>query len=830
MYQLKRALRAFMKVLKFGGTSVGTVESINQVIKIIENNLQHNQRMAVVFSAMGGVTNRLIAVGNLASSSDVEYAEHLSSLEERHFNAIRKLIDVKSQSNVIARVKGLFNEIDDLLKGVSLIGELSERTHDLLVSFGERLSTTIISEILKNRGVEAGYLDARKVIKTDDNFGFAAVNFDLTNKLIQEYFSENTGFQCVTGFMGSTEKGVTTTLGRGGSDYTASILGAALDAEVIEIWTDVNGMMTADPRKVSNAFTIPEISYAEAMELSHFGAKVIYPPSLTPAFSKEIPIKVLNTFDTDHPGTRIQKNAQKQDFSITGISSIDDLALINVQGNGMIGVAGVSARLFTLLAENNISVILISQASSEHSICFAVNPKIANSVKEILEKGLSVEIANKDIDSVLIQENLSVIAIVGEGMKNSSGISGKLFSVLGRNGVNVIATAQGSSELNISVVIQKKDLSKSLNAIHDSFFDIDGFTLNVFIVGATGLIGKTLLRQINDQREFLKERKNLNVNIVGLTNTRKSMIDVAGIDLENWEAALDERGEPANISEFVEDIQALNLPYSVFVDNTASKDIIQYYEPLLRNSISVVTPNKVANSGSYSEYLKLRKIAQQRKVSFLYETNVGAGLPIIGTLQNLIESGDKIHKIEAVLSGTLAFIFNNFKVGDKFVDVVKDAKEQGFTEPDPREDLSGMDVARKILILAREIGHGLELQDVKIEKLLNQACEEASSVENFYEELLADNQRFEDLLLQAEALDKRLRFIATLEDGKASIGLKAVDSSHPFYNLNGSENIISFTTERYKSYPLVVKGPGAGAEVTAMGVFADIMSISSFNE
>ncbi|MFB0906723.1 MAG: aspartate kinase, partial [Spirosomataceae bacterium] len=432
-----------------------------------------------------------------------------------------------------------------LLIGVSLIGELSERTHDLLVSFGERLSTTIISEILKNRGVEAGYLDARKVIKTDDNFGFAAVNFDLTNKLIQEYFSENTGFQCVTGFMGSTEKGVTTTLGRGGSDYTASILGAALDAEVIEIWTDVNGMMTADPRKVSNAFTIPEISYAEAMELSHFGAKVIYPPSLTPAFSKEIPIKVLNTFDTDHPGTRIQKNAQKQDFSITGISSIDDLALINVQGNGMIGVAGVSARLFTLLAENNISVILISQASSEHSICFAVNPKIANSVKEILEKGLSVEIANKDIDSVLIQENLSVIAIVGEGMKNSSGISGKLFSVLGRNGVNVIATAQGSSELNISVVIQKKDLSKSLNAIHDSFFDIDGFTLNVFIVGATGLIGKTLLRQINDQREFLKERKNLNVNIVGLTNTRKSMIEVAGLDLENWEAACNERGEPA---------------------------------------------------------------------------------------------------------------------------------------------------------------------------------------------------------------------------------------------------------------------------------------------
>lgn len=786
--------------------------------------------MAVVFSAMGGVTNRLIAVGNLASSIDMEYTEHLTSLEERHFNAIRKLVDVKNQSNVIAKIKGLFNEIDDLLRGVMLIGELSVRTHDLLVSFGERLSTTLITETLKNRGTEANYLDARKVIKTDENFGFAAVNFELTNELIQQYFAENSDLQCVTGFMGSTQKGVTTTLGRGGSDYTASILGAALNADVIEIWTDVNGMMTADPRKVRNAFTIPEISYSEAMELSHFGAKVIYPPSLIPAFSKEIPIKVLNTFNTEHSGTIIQKDATKQDYSITGISSIDDLALVNVQGNGMIGVAGVSARIFTLLADNNVSIILISQASSEHSICFAIDPKNVNLVKEILEKGLTDEIKDGDIDSVTIQENLSVIAIVGEGMRSSSGISGKLFSVLGRNGVNVIATAQGSSELNISVVIQKKDLSKSLNAIHESFFDVDGFTLNVFIVGATGLIGKTLLRQIKNQRAYLKERKNLNVNIVGLTNTRQSLIDTAGIDLENWEELLNESGTPANISEFVEDIQALNLPYSVFVDNTASKDIIQYYEPLLKNSISVVTPNKVANSGTYEAYLNLRRIAQQRKVSFLYETNVGAGLPIIGTLQNLIESGDKIHKIEAVLSGTLAFIFNNFKVGDKFVDVVKNAKEKGFTEPDPREDLSGMDVARKILILAREIGHNLELEDVKIEKLLNEASENAASVADFYDVLLADNQRFEEMLLKAEAVDQKLRYIATLENGQASIGLKAVDSTHPFYNLSGSENIISFTTERYKNNPLVVKGPGAGAEVTAMGVFADIMSISSFNE
>lgn len=819
-----------MKVLKFGGTSVGTVESINQVISIVKSNIEAGEKIAVVFSAMGGVTNRLIEIGELAISGNLDYAEHLSSLEERHFNAIRKLIDVKAQSNVIAKVKGLFNEIDDLLRGVSLINELSPRTNDFLVSFGERLSTTIIAEALKNGGIAANYLDARKVVKTNNNFGFAAVNFELTNELIQKYFAENIDLQCITGFMGSTETGVTTTLGRGGSDYTASIFGAALNAKVIEIWTDVDGMMTADPRKVKNAFTIPEISYSEAMELSHFGAKVIYPPSLIPAFAKEIPIKVLNTFNTEHPGTTILKTAQKQDYSITGISSIDDLALINVQGNGMIGVAGVSARLFTLLAEHKISVILISQASSEHSICFAIDPKTAVGVKEILEKGLAPEIANGYIDSIQIQEHLSVIAIVGEGMKASSGISGKLFSVLGRNGVNVIATAQGSSELNISVVIKKKDLSKALNAIHETFFDIDGFTLNVFIVGATGLIGKTLLKQIKDQRSYLKEKKNLNVNIVGLTNTRKSLIATTGIDLENWEETLQNSTEPANISEFVADIQELNLPYSVFVDNTASKDIIQYYEPLLRNSISVVTPNKVANSGSYAEYLNLRKIAQQRKVKFLYETNVGAGLPIIGTLQTLIESGDKIHKIEAVLSGTLSYIFNSYKVGDKFVDVVKDAKAKGYTEPDPRDDLSGTDVARKILILARETGNKLELSDVKITKLLNNACEQAATVDNFYVALDADNQRFEELLLNAEAHDKALRFIATLENGETSIGLKAVGKDHPFYNLSGSENIISFTTERYKSNPLVVKGPGAGAEVTAMGVFADIMSISSLGE
>ncbi len=818
-----------MKVLKFGGTSVGTVESINQVIQILQENLNEGREIAVVYSAMGGVTNRLIEIGKLAAASDLEYLQLLKSVEDRHFAAVRGLIDVKNQSSAIAKVKGLLNELEDLLRGVFLIKELSARTNDFIVSFGERLSTTIVTEALKNRGIDAEYLDARKVIKTDDHFGYAEVIGDLTNELIRKHFAQTNKLQCITGFIGSTIDGVTTTLGRGGSDYTGSIFGAALNATVIEIWTDVDGMLTSDPRKVKNAFTIPTITYAEAMELSHFGAKVIYPPSLTPAFQKNIPLKILNTFNHHHEGTLVSKTASTKEYSITGISSIDDIALVNVQGGGMMGVAGVSAKLFSILAANKISVILISQASSEHSICFAVDPKAAYGVKEILEEGFATEISQGLVDNISIEQNLSVIAVVGEGMKSSTGTSGKLFTVLGKNGINVVATAQGSSELNISVVIYKKDITKALNAIHETFFQVDGLTLNLYLVGATGLIGSTLLRQIQEQKEYLKQRKNLNIRLVGITNTKKMLLDEGGISLENWKEELLEKGEIANIGSFVSDVQDLNLPYSVFVDCTADKNIVQYYYSLLSSSVSIVTPNKVANSGRYEQYYMLQKAAQKHGVKFLYETNVGAGLPIINTLQGLITSGDKINKIEAVLSGTLAYIFNNFKVGDRFVDVVKEAKEKGYTEPDPRDDLSGQDVARKILILSREAGLKLEPEDVKIINLLNDACLNAPSVDAFFEELEKDNDRFEKLLQDAQANDEVLRFIATLDsDNKASIGLKTVGRSHPFFNLAGSENIISFTTERYKYNPLVVKGPGAGAEVTASGVFADIMSISSY--
>lgn len=816
-----------MKVLKFGGTSVGSVDSIKQVISIIEDNLAKNERIAVVFSAFGGVTNRLIEIGRMASTGNSEYLDLLKVVEERHFATIRGLIHVKNQSSTFANVKGLFNDLEDLLRGVSLIRELTERSMDLIMSFGERLSTTIINEALINRGVDSSYCDAREMIKTNGAFGMAAVDFKTTTLRITEHFTRTTALQCVTGFIASTANNITTTLGRGGSDYTASILAAALDADVIEIWTDVDGMMTADPRKVPNAFTIPSISYAEAMELSHFGAKVIYPPSLQPAFAKNIPIKVLNTFNTGFAGTLVSRTASEKQYAITGISSIDEIALVNIQGSGMIGVAGISARLFTTLSEHEISVILISQASSEHSICFAIDPSNAERAREVLEKAFENEINTGDIDNIGIEKNLSIIATVGEGMKHSTGVSGKLFSVLGKNGINIIATAQGSSELNISVVISKNDLSKALNSIHGVFFQSEVRSLNLFLVGV-GLIGSTLLEQIRKQAGYLRKEKLLVLNVAGLTNSRKMLLNPDGISPETWRNDLEETGVKTSLSAFVQRIKELNLPNSVFVDCTSDKDIVQFYPTLLESSISVVTPNKVANSGSFSEYERLQKSAISKGVKFLYETNVGAGLPIINTIQGLMASGDKFLKIEAILSGTLSYIFNTFGPGLRFVDVVREAKAKGYTEPDPRDDLSGTDVARKILILAREVGVALEPEDVKIAQLLPDNCLNAPSIDSFFEELVVSDAYFGKMMSDAFEKGEVLRYIATLENGKATVELRTVDAGHPFYSLSGSDNIISFTTERYKDRPLVIKGPGAGAEVTASGVFADIMSISSY--
>ena len=816
-----------MKVLKFGGTSVGSVENIKLVIDILEKSISKGERTAVVFSAMGGATNRLIEIGRMAAAGNQEYFELLKVVEERHFATIRGLINVKQQSTTFANIKGLFNELEDILRGVSLIRELTDRTMDLIMSFGERLSTTIIAEALKNRGVKAEFCDARQLIRTNAHFGMADVDFKTTNRQILEHFAKASALQCITGFIAATPDGITTTLGRGGSDYTASIFGAALDAQIIEIWSDVDGMMTADPRKVPNAFTIPSISYAEAMELSHFGAKVIYPPSLQPAFAKNIPLKILNTFNTGFEGTLVDRAANHKQYAITGISSIDDMALVNIQGSGMIGVAGISARLFTTLSENSISVILISQASSEHSICFTIDPRNAERAQVVLEKAFEKEMASGDIDSIAIEKNVSIIAIVGEGMRKSSGVSGKLFSVLGKNGINIIATAQGSSELNISVVISKNDLSKALNAIHGVFFLSETRSLNLFIVGV-GLIGGTLLEQVGSQSAFLSGQRLLKLNVAGLSNTKKMLLEPGGIAPDHWRDELAAHGVKTSIPAFVDRIIELNLPNSVFVDCTSDKDIVQHYGTLLDASISVVTPNKLANSGKYEEYQRLQRTALQRGVKFLYETNVGAGLPIINTIQGLMDSGDKFIKIEAILSGTLSYIFNTFGPGVRFVDVVREAKAKGYTEPDPRDDLSGTDVARKILILAREVGVPMEPEDVKIAQLLPDNCLQAPTVEAFFAELEKSNEFFEGLLDGAKAKNGVLRYIATLENDRATVELRAVDDKHPFYNLSGSDNIVSFTTDRYKDRPLVVKGPGAGAEVTASGVFADIMSISSY--
>lgn len=818
-----------MKILKFGGTSVGDSRSIRNVLDIVSSYHEKNVAVAVVVSAMSGVTNKLIETGRKASGTDESFRTLLKEIEEKHYQAIRDLIEAKRQSHVFAKVKYMFNELDDLLHGVFLLKELSLRTLDLVQSFGERLSAYVLSECLQQQGIEAEYLDSRTLVKTDKSFGRAKVNFKITNENIVNYFSHRKSLQVITGFIGSTGQDETTTLGRGGSDYSASIFGAALDADEIEIWSDVDGVMTADPKSVKAAFSLSSISYSEAMEMSHFGAKVIYPPTLQPAFSANIPIRIRNTFNPSFEGTLISKVSGALDFPVKGISSIQQISLINVIGSGMVGVPGVASRLFGALAHNQINVILITQASSEHSICFAVNPEDAPIAREILEEEFQGELQSRKIDAVHVEDGLSIVAIIGENMRNTAGISGKMFSALGKNGINVSAIAQGSSELNISVVVSRGDLAKALNALHEAFFLSDIKTLNLFLVGS-GLIGTALLGQIEKQFEYLYREQRLKINIVGVANSRKMYFDESGIALNKgeWKEKLLEVGEKSDLKGFVEKLRRMNLQNSVFVDCTSSYEVVKYYEELLRSNISIVTPSKLANSGAYADYRKIRDLAFRHGAKFLYETNVGAGLPVITTLNDLKNSGDKILKIEGVLSGTLSYIFNNFRNGVSFAGVVRKAKELGYTEPDPRQDLNGMDVARKILILARETGLKLEPEDVKIRNILPENCLNAKSVDDFFKELEKSGDVFEAKRKEAEKDNKVLRFIAKLENEQVSIGLESVDAAHPFYSLSGSDNIISFTTERYKERPLVVKGPGAGAEVTAAGVFADIISVSNY--
>ena len=816
-----------MKVLKFGGSSVATPERILSIVDILKKYKQRGDQFTVIFSAFGGVTDGLIEMGKLASAGEESYEEKLEDFRNRHIDAARALLDDKGFAEVESDINENHLDLRRLLRGIFLVREISPRTLDYVLSFGERNSSFIISKVFHLNGIPSEFLDARKIIKTDKSFGAASVDYDSTYSNIKEHYSETDKVQVVTGFIASAKGGLTTTLGRGGSDFTAALIAAGLNACVIEIWTDVDGVLTCDPRKVRKAFTIPEMSYAEAMEMSHFGAKVIYPPTIQPALSKDIPLRIKNTFNPDHPGTIVTSDSIAGSYAVKGISSISEISLLTLQGSGMFGVPGIAARLFSSLAKQDINVILITQGSSEHSISFAISPLVAKKAKKYVEKEFSKEIENGAVDLVKIESDLSVVAIIGENMRYAPGIAARLFQALGKNGINAVAIAQGSSELNVSVVIEKENEGKALNAIHDAFFLSDTSTINVFMIGV-GLIGSTLIEQIKQQYEYLAQHRFFNVKVCGLANSRQMLFNPDGIDLNIWKSALAASEMKSTPAAFADQMIEMNLSNSVFVDNTANDVVASVYEKVLDSSISVSTPNKIAASSSYLRYQNLKEIAQRRGVKYFYETNVGAGLPIITTLNDLITSGDQITKIEGVLSGSLSFIFNTFDGNRPFHEIVLEAKEKGFTEPDPRVDLNGIDVRRKLVILAREVGLQIESEDVDIQGILPGACLKATNVEDFFKALVDNNDVFTKMIDDANAKEEKLRMVASLENGKPVISLQSVGKDNPFYGLSGSDNMVIFTTARYNERPLVVRGPGAGAEVTAAGVFAEIISIGNY--
>ncbi len=819
-----------MRVLKFGGTSVGTPQVIQDLLlPVLVSYHQQGKEFTVVFSAFSKVTDALIEVAHRAGQGDGTYVSLLEKLRQRHAEATAFLLSAENRAAAEASLNGHFEDLANVLYGIYLLREVSKRSLDFVVSFGERNSALILTHAMRQAGLPAEYLDARRVIRTDDHFGQARVHFEQTNALIREHYEQHPGtIQVVTGFIGSTEDGLTTTLGRGGSDYTAAIVGAALEAEAIEIWTDVDGVLTADPRRVKKAFTLPAMTYQEAMEMSHFGAKVIYPPTIRPAMEKGIPLYIRNTFNPTFEGTYIGPsvpNGQGQP-PVKGISSINQISLLTLEGGGLFGVPGIAARLFRAMAREGVNVVLITQGSSESSITFAVSPQQTQQAQQALEREFAYEIRSGSVEPPRVERDLAVVAVVGEGMRYTPGISGRLFQALGRNGINVVAIAQGSSERNISVVVPLEDEIKALNAIHEAFFLSDTKSLHLFIVG-TGLIGSALLEQIRRQARFLRERRRLEIRVVGLANSRRMLFEQEGIDLEQWRAALEQSSQPFSMAGFVEQMERLNLPNAVFIDNTAAEEVTRYYDRMLEASISISTPNKLATSAPWERYQQLKRIAERRGALWRYETNVGAGLPIISTLNDLIHSGDRVLRIEGVLSGTLSFLFNHFTEGCRFSEIVNEARQRGLTEPDPREDLSGADVRRKVLILAREVGLPLELDDIPVAPLLPAVCYEAPSVETFMEELRRHDDYFEALRAEAAQQGRVLRWVACVEDGKASVGLQRVGPEHPFYGLSGSDNMVVFTTERYFERPLVVRGPGAGAEVTAAGVFAEVIGMSA---
>jgi aspartokinase/homoserine dehydrogenase 1 len=807
-----------MKVLKFGGSSVGSPDRIIGVKKIIE---AQSEPCIVVISAFQGITDQLEKISGMARERDEKYKDLLKEIEQRHYDAVKELFQVNQQSNILAGIKILINELEETLHGVFLLQDLTPKTQDTISSFGERLSAFIISLKINN----AYLVEIRDLIKTDSNFGRAGVLFHQSNPLIQDHFKSLQNYAIVPGFIASNEAGETTTLGRGGSDYTAAILAAANDASVLEIWTDVDGFMTADPRKVDKSYAIESLSYAEAMELSHFGAKVLYTPTIQPVLEKRIRIHIKNTFSPEKKGTLIGGQEITQGQSpIKGISSIDKVDLVTLQGSGMVGVTGTSMRLFTALARRNINIILITQASSEYSISFAIHPDGTREAEQAIHDEFRHEIESMHSIRILIEKDLSVIAIVGEGMRHTPGISAKLFQSLGRNGVNVIGIAQGSSELNISVVISHASLRKALNVIHEGFFLSHYKELHLYIAGI-GTVGSKLLNQIRNQQKKLLGDHRLKVNVIGLSNSRKMMINPDGLDLDTYREIITE-GPSANLEGYTRQIAELNLRNSVFVDCTASEEVSGMYRQLFNNYVSVVTANKIACSSAFDVYRDLKNTAQTRGVKFIYETNVGAGLPIINTINDLINSGDRILELEAVVSGTLNYIFNTLDADHKMSDVIRKAKELGFSEPDPRIDLSGIDVIRKLIILSREAGYRIEEKDVSVNPILPEDCFEGS-LDDFWKTVARYDDDFESRRKKLEKENKKWRYVARLKEGKASVQLSEVEMDHPLYPLEGSNNIIMITTERYKEHPMIIKGYGAGAEVTAAGMFADIIRIAN---
>jgi aspartokinase/homoserine dehydrogenase 1 len=812
-----------MQVLKFGGTSVANAENINKVTSIVQQaiaRLQHSKTIVVV-SALGGVTDVLLQSGSLAASGDESYKDLLQKVEQRHLEAVKALIPVTQQSSVLSWVKQRCNEIEDICNGVFLLGELSARTKDRIVSFGELLSSKIVAARFNAQGVDNIWVDSRELIRTDSNYGGAVVDFVVTNALCNDYFSAaNSKLFIVPGFVAADAKGNTTTLGRGGSDYTAAIIAGAVNAQSLEIWTDVSGMMTADPRLVPNAKILPHISYQEAMELSHFGAKVIYPPTIQPVMNRNIPVWIKNTFAPEDHGTLIENDVHKNGNNIRGISSINKIALLSLEGSGMVGIPGFSRRLFEALANDLINVILITQGSSEHSICVGIDEALVDKAKLAVDKAFAHEIETRRVEPLKIEKDLAIVALVGDNMKSHPGISGKMFGAIGRNGVNVRAIAQGSSERNISAVIAAADVKKAINVLHEDFFETTYKQINLFVAG-TGNVGSKLLAQLHQQQQYLQQHLRLQVRIVGMANSKKMVFSDEGIDLNNWREHL-QKGEAMDLSKFVETMRSKNLRNSVFADVTANELVAQVYDQLLSKSISIVACNKVACSSAFAYYRKLKDLAREYNAFFLFETNVGAGLPVIGTLNDLLRSGDVVNRIEAVLSGTLNFVFNNYDGTRSFAQVVKQAQDEGYTEPDPRLDLSGTDVMRKIMILAREAGERLEMEDITNNTFMPASCM-VGSVDDFYKEMEKQEEHFKEIYKKAAAAGKKLKFVAKYQDGKASVGLQHVDPQSDFYHLYGKDNVVLFYTNRYPDQPLVVKGAGAGAEVTASGVFADII-------